>query len=246
MLLARPGPRFSKRPLLSRPLGGCGQNVQRCAFAQKPLTWRSPNYLEEIRNTKVNSDDVDFFYKADWSRKWLQDDRFSPIITSSRVPKENADDAFFSTTLQTPSTIPKWVLLVHERILSRDAESKPVAVGTSGSSSQPDVAVLMSLQQGLTGFEPTVHGGVLCAILDEVLGLCVEFHRHSQTDAREELFTANLNIDFRRPLLTPGNAIVKSWVTSHEGRKWRLEGHIEDEAGHVCTEAKGLWISAKS
>jgi acyl-CoA thioesterase FadM len=64
------------------------------------------------------------------------------------------------------------------------------------------------------------------------------------SSSREELYTARLNISYRRPVKTPGTVIAKSWLDKKEGRKWVVKGLLENSKGEVCAEVDRLWIAA--
>ena len=199
--------------------------------------WRSPEYLTTLRKLIVEQHELDFFNSYEWTHKLLNNPSYTAVTTSSRTPKSSPEDDFFAKTLRSSSTISNWLLLIRSAFFTSD--------GPLPSTDQPDALVLLNLGRGVNGFTNTAHGGLLCAVLDEALSMCVEVCRHNQTTSRNNLYTARLEFDFRRPVLTPGIVLLKCWLQSVEGRKWRVRGQILDSSGGVCVEAAGLWVEAR-
>lgn len=58
------------------------------------------------------------------------------------------------------------------------------------------------------------------------------------------LFTAQLNVAYKKPVRTPGTVMVRSWVSKIEdgGRKVWVCGVVEGEGGVVYATAEGLWV----
>jgi uncharacterized protein (TIGR00369 family) len=80
------------------------------------------------------------------------------------------------------------------------------------------------------------HGGWVAAVLDELLGqLAVEYS--------DRVVTANLSIDYRRPVPIDQPLIGRARWVSQEGRKIRTAGSICLAANDaVLAEASGLFI----
>jgi acyl-coenzyme A thioesterase PaaI-like protein len=205
-------------------------------------SWDSDSFLTLIQETEIDAKHLNFFKATPWASRWLEDGRYKTIATTSRMPKANGEDDYFAITLGTASTIPHWLLLASKALFSSNDASRRSKPGPE----QPDVLLLANLEKGVNGFRDITHGGVLMSLLDEVISTCVEIHRRTLTAGKEILFTANLNIDFRRPVYTPGPAMVKAWLEGRDGRKWRLKGMVLDAEGKVCVEASGLWIAARA
>lgn len=211
-------------------------------------SWKSASVVEDSRKLPLDRSDLDFFARIPSLQSWVDDPRYSAIGTAARIPRNDGENDLFAITLKTLSTIPHWLLVVRDQAvapLTQSHDTEPINLPHSGSAEQPDTVLLVDLEQGTNGFTGVAHGGLLSALLDESLSYCVEFARQARTTAREYLYTANLNIDFRQPVHTPGPAAIKCWTTRSEGRKYWLEAQIEDANGRVCVQAKGLWIQAR-
>jgi acyl-coenzyme A thioesterase PaaI-like protein len=205
-------------------------------------TWDSDNFLTILQDGETDAKHLTFFKATPWARIWLEDARYKTISSTSRMPKADGEDNYIAITLGTPSTIPHWLLLANKTLSSPEEMSQQSAPGPE----HPDIILLANMEKALAGFRNITHGGVLMSLLDEVIGTCVEIHRRTKTSGREPLFTANLNVNFRRPVITPGPAVVKAWLEERDERKWRLRAMVVDAEGLVCAEASGLWIAARA
>lgn len=58
-------------------------------------------------------------------------------------------------------------------------------------------------------------------------------------------FTANLNIDYVKPLMTPAWVLVRAHVERHEGRKVYVHGSVENGEGVVYAKSIGLFVKPK-
>lgn len=206
-----------------------------------------------LTKNRVPEESLKHFASVDWTNRYLSDASYKPIPTFSRVLKEESgEDYFFSRTVNSPATIPHLITLQ-----LKDLNSPPeVPRGTlKGKEKQtevtkvpekPDCIMLLRLARpGLDGHPHVIHGGMACAILDEMIGLCLMLHQTHVHGPRDSLFTANLNVTFRAPVPTPGDILVKTWVIGREGRKWLAHGQLVDKDGVVMTEAEGLWVVTK-
>jgi hypothetical protein len=198
------------------------------------------NYTAHLWDRQFCKKDYDYFHANPWSRKWLDDAQYTAVKMTTRVPKPTRAEDYFARTLNTPSTISHWLDLASTALIDPNTIDQ-----TTPGPDRPDVVLFVSLERGISGFRDTTHGGVLCALLDEVQSTCVELRRLAQSPDTVNLYTASLNIDFRRPVPTPGLAMVKAWLESRQGRKWRARGVILDFEGRTCAEATSLWIAAR-
>lgn len=241
-------------------------------------------YLEYTNTVPPPQHEVDHFNSSPWTRTYLTHPSFKPIPTPSRVQpsKSGIQDNFFARTLNSPSTIPHWLVLVRKDFsppaeldadppfpISREEERKGKGQwqGKRGVTPRPitqtDLILLLDLGDDVTGYFNTLHGGVLGAIFDEVLGLCVESHRQyvnastntnpgAGTGAIPPLFTADLRVKYLGPVKSPGLVVFRTWLEWRRGRKWVLKGQAfgggaEDGGteGRVLAEAEGVWVASR-
>ena len=83
--------------------------------------------------------------------------------------------------------------------------------------------------QGGPGF---VHGGIIATVLDEVMAKVSRF-------ANETAMTAQLTVDYRKPVPLDEDLIVEGWEVEREGRNLKREGEIRDTSGVVLASARG-------
>ncbi len=86
------------------------------------------------------------------------------------------------------------------------------------------------------GFKGIVHGGVLCALLDEVIGWAAAVER------KRYFVTAELTVRFLRPLPVGTAVTVRGRVREHLYRLSTAEGEIVDESGNMYAKATGKFM----
>ncbi|GJQ10854.1 hypothetical protein GpartN1_g2645.t1 [Galdieria partita] len=86
--------------------------------------------------------------------------------------------------------------------------------------------------QGPPGY---VHGGAIATLLDDCLGSAVFL-------SGSFAMTANLNINYRKPIPLNSVRTVEAFLEKQEGRKLYAKGCIYDKDGSVHAEATGLFV----
>ena len=94
---------------------------------------------------------------------------------------------------------------------------------------------VVTLQLGQEGPPYHVHGGVLCALIDEAMGASV------WSTGRRSL-AVNLNINYRRPVPLGVELRVTGRIEKIEGRKTFTSGQITLPDGLVATEGTGIFV----
>lgn len=79
------------------------------------------------------------------------------------------------------------------------------------------------------------HGGVVAAVLDDLLGYLL--YRLGRP-----MVTARLEIDYRRPVLLDVEVDASAEITSIDGRKVWTRGELCGGDGSVLAEARGLFV----
>lgn len=211
-----------------------------------------------IKSHKIPQETLDYFSRpSSWLAPLLTSPSYTVIPTFSRVLKRTGEDYFFSRTVSSPQTIPHMLTLQRTSFpypkeiprgspiphFSPEELTSPKA---TPSPTEPDALFLIALARpGLDGHPHVIHGGMSCAILDEMLGLTVMLHHQHIQGPRDSLFTANLNVSYKRPVPTPNDILVKCWLVGKQGRKWYSIGQLTDHDGNVMTEGKGVWVMTK-
>src|SRR5579863_2864223 len=86
--------------------------------------------------------------------------------------------------------------------------------------------------QGGSGF---LHGGIIALLLDEAMGKAARFHA-------EHAVTAELRVEYKKPIPADSDIIVEGFVTRRDGRQLYHEGEIRNEAGNCSLAAKGRFV----
>lgn len=86
--------------------------------------------------------------------------------------------------------------------------------------------------QGGPGF---LHGGIIALLLDEVMSKVTRFHA-------EHAVTAELRVEYKRPIRVGQEIVVEGFVARREGRQLYHEGEIRDEAGELLARADGRFV----
>ncbi|KAL4890014.1 HotDog domain-containing protein [Aspergillus ambiguus] len=190
-------------------------------------------------NLEIPSKDLEFFSSHPLAGTYLNNPLFEPVpfITRHANGDGTTSNRFFSKVINTDDTIPHLLALV------RKADQN-LPTNAPDSDGDPDFIVFVHLGPDLCGFQDTVHGGVLAALLDEALGLCAE-SSELVSNSKVRLYTAGLEIAYRSPVFTPSVAVIKTWIKRREGRKWFLEAQLLNQDGKVLVEAKTLYVSAR-
>lgn len=90
-----------------------------------------------------------------------------------------------------------------------------------------------------SGYMDTVHGGIISAILDEVM----VWAPWSATG--KMFFTAEMTVRFSKPLKTGTKATATGRIAKANGRLYFAEGELKDEDGTVYASATGKYVQMK-
>ncbi|KAK2750148.1 hypothetical protein FQN57_004644 [Myotisia sp. PD_48] len=191
----------------------------------------------------IPADMLAVFESNPWTKNLLANTEYLPVETGSRRSKpETGEDAFFATTLGTSTTIPHLLTLKRKPDLLTTPPTTPPRIPTPPAkwpsprpSTPPTIITLLNLAEpGISGHPGVAHGGVISTLLDEIMSLCVAAHMPSgfslSADERGRVFTMQLDVRFKNPVVVPGLAVVKIWCVAHEGRKFWLRGQFLQEA----------------
>jgi uncharacterized protein (TIGR00369 family) len=86
--------------------------------------------------------------------------------------------------------------------------------------------------QGATGF---IHGGIIATVLDEVMSKVSRF-------SNVRAVTAELTVEYLRPVRVDEDLRVEGHSTSRNGRELFHEGEIRDAAGTVLARGRGRFV----
>src|SRR6267142_6570407 len=92
--------------------------------------------------------------------------------------------------------------------------------------------VLGARYGGGAGF---AHGGVIATLLDEAMGKISKL-----TD--ERAVTAELNIEYRKPVPVDSEIVVLGWQEDEKGRNRFRVGEIHDAQGNLLARGRGRFV----
>lgn len=192
------------------------------------------------------------FASIPWTNNWLSSPAYKAIPFWSRHSKSSGEDHFFANTINTTKTIPHMVTLQLRNLVTPEPSDAAASASAPGptqptvtdNSRPPELVFLIQLgENGVDGHPGVIHGGVICALLDEMMSTVVAQHLNNASPRpKGQIFTANLNTNFRAPVITPAAVILKCWLVRRDVRKWLTRSQIEDESGRVLAEANAIWV----
>ncbi len=92
-----------------------------------------------------------------------------------------------------------------------------------------EVFTTYSPEQHLEGFPGILHGGIQCALIDEV-AFWTMFDKHKKI-----ALTSKLDMEFLRPVNTPCELTIRGMITETEGRKVRVQVNLLNDKNKICT-----------
>lgn len=167
-----------------------------------------------------------------------------------RMPSEH--NTLFSHTLNTPGSIPAYVAFYLPLSPSRTTEALESGdAAAAGSEMIREVGALLALGPMINGHAGVCHGGLVVALLDEIMGQVLDANRTEGLFSPLPIMTGYLNTRFEKPVLTgsverPNVVLATGRLVKMEGRKFFMEGEIRGGEGEVvCTRADALFIMLK-
>ncbi|KAG6323694.1 hypothetical protein E4U44_001918 [Claviceps purpurea] len=110
------------------------------------------------------------------------------------------------------------------------------------------VDTLFSLGDGLSGYEGLLHGGMTATMMDEAMGAVNEINTALGKEGlvyQRSSVTAEMEIQFLRPVRVPGVVCVAAWREGGEGRKTRMRCEVRDGEGEVLVRGRSTWVAMK-
>ncbi|MEW5816883.1 MAG: PaaI family thioesterase [Spirochaetota bacterium] len=87
-----------------------------------------------------------------------------------------------------------------------------------------------------TGYADIVHGGVISALLDELIGWAVSLNHDFLA------YTAELTVRFVKPMPSGHSYLATAWIGFGRGKYWEGKGNISDEHGQVYAKGHGKYL----
>jgi uncharacterized protein (TIGR00369 family) len=87
------------------------------------------------------------------------------------------------------------------------------------------------------GYTKLLHGGIVCAALDEVLSYAV-----SERTGPRLFVTTSLEVKFRRPARIGEKLVAVARCTAKRGDRYVARGHLEDAKGTLLATGVGRFV----
>ncbi|KAI1452370.1 HotDog domain-containing protein [Annulohypoxylon moriforme] len=180
----------------------------------------------------ILSSDYEHFASIPWCAKHLRGRRIITGSPASRKRKSNGEDSLYAETLKSQTTILAMLEVYEEPRSPTDRVDS--------------LKMFLTLGTGLNGHPGICHGGIVVAILDEVIGLLIPTNQLRGSMKDLPFMTAFLNTSFYRPVPTCATILARARIVKVEGRKYFAEGWIEDSNGAMLARADALFVTLKS
>jgi len=105
----------------------------------------------------------------------------------------------------------------------------------------PEVVAVFHLGSEVCGHKGIIHGGLSAALCDEVMGTVSYIYNLGQPS-----FTANINLNYKKPLFANSWILIRSKVYNSEGRKVFIEAQMEDGNENQYVNGTALFIKPKN
>ncbi|KAH9124223.1 hypothetical protein LEN26_001104 [Aphanomyces euteiches] len=121
-------------------------------------------------------------------------------------------------------------------IHSLNIEGKYQAFEVYGHPDKKATTSLVHFGTKLCGHPGVVHGGCISTVFDEIFGWTMMWMTGKLG------FTANLSVNYRKPLPATTFGIVYTEFDKQEGRKLFMKARLEDNEGNLYSDATALFI----
>ncbi|KAA8899399.1 HotDog domain-containing protein [Sphaerosporella brunnea] len=165
-------------------------------------------------------------------------------MTVTTTEPDFASLPWVQTILAAPSTTLVETDFIRQRKASSEDSLTAVTLNTAdtfrallGVRTPAGTILFVSLGDGMNGHPGVLHGGIVATIMD--MALCIAI------DESVPAFTAWLKLGYKKPTPAPGVLMAKCWVARKEGRKWFINGSLENGSGTVYAEAECLYVEVK-
>lgn len=199
---------------------------------------------------------VNYFSSVEWTRKVLENKEYEAVPFFSRYHNaQTNENRLFGVTVNTSTAMPHLLSLRRKNLIAPEALSRSTGPQSDRDGLErdirtqlpPDVICLMSLHGDLDAHPSIVHGGFQAVLFDEIMRFVILLHqdRDCQPGPRDIHYTVKMSISYRAHVTTPGDVLVRSWLTGREGKKWFLVAEIVDSKENVLTAAESMWVTAR-
>ena len=100
------------------------------------------------------------------------------------------------------------------------------------------VRAVFAGRQILEGYASTLHGGIICSLLDGAMTNCLAAHGH-------RALTAEMTVRFRRPVATGRPATIRAWIEDCGHQLYQMAADLQQD-GQVMASATAKFMEHKS
>lgn len=114
----------------------------------------------------------------------------------------------------------------------------PVGVHMEFYEDGDDIISFWKPQSHYQGWIDTMHGGILCTLIDEIAGWVI--FRKLQTSG----MTTHLEIKYKKPVMTTEPQItLRAHIAEQRRNLVTIEVKLENSKGEICTEGKATYFA---
>jgi acyl-coenzyme A thioesterase PaaI-like protein len=193
----------------------------------------SEDCVGQLNRIDVPIETISYFKEhAQWTDQLLSNpNKYIPVLIPYRVPLNTTGNGLFRTVL--PPAITHHVVLYHD-----GPSSFPHNVSLP-TSKYGTIFALYALSSLANGYADTAHGGLISALFDELLGMCIG------CDKDTFAFTLETKVGYKKRLITPTVVLGRARIVREKGRKMWITGELVNERGEVYAAADSLWIASR-
>ena len=173
------------------------------------------------------------------------DHRIKQVAVWSWLERDDLLDAMMETPPTAAATSATTTTSTSAATDTATATATTTATATAVLPGQSRLSALVQMGSELTGHPGVIHGGFTAALLDDLFGWAAGSERKARSLGPAN-FTANLDVNYRRPLLAGATYLIEVRVDRVEKtKKIYLTATLSDAQGRTCVEATSLYIVAK-
>lgn len=176
------------------------------------------------------------FESIPWCKELIEDPDFAITPTFSRILKDGHEDSLVAITLNSPTTI-SHILSLYRR---------PPA--SSSSSFITEVRCLMTIGSDLNGGPDMLHGGIISALMDDVVGILLTINKDGSEGGlpySSNTVTRWMKTSYDNPVVTPQTLCILAVLRKREGRKFWMDSEVRDQNGLKLASSESLWIQIR-
>ncbi|KAK4034375.1 acyl-coenzyme A thioesterase THEM4 [Parachaetomium inaequale] len=190
-------------------------------------------------NQAANAAQIAYFRAIPWCAAHLPP---SPDLTiaqsQSRTLSPTYEHALLARTLNNPAAIPAYIAFY--------------PLPPSPDTLVREVRAFLALGPLVNGWEGLCHGGVVATMLDETMAAVVDVNKRRGLMAQTApMVTGRLAVTYLRPVRTgtvdkARVVLVVGRLARVEGRKYTLEGEVQEEGGEVLAKGESVFFELKA